>query len=120
MMAEPNISKFCTLSSDDQPQRLRDWQALNNRALLRRECTTGGVRLWYAHSIAVEAQLRGLANAETQCCGVAGFSFDIKAGGDGEIVLTIEAPAAVLETPEAEMMLNFFQSMAPPSGGQPT
>ena len=117
-MAAPDIAKFCTLSSADQPQRLRDWQALNNRALLRRERTGRGVKLCYAHSAAVEAQLRGLAEAETQCCGVGGFSFDLAAAGAGEIVLTIEAPAAVLDTPEATMILSVFQTMAPPSAEQ--
>jgi len=117
-MAHPNISKYCTLPAADQPQRLKDWQTLNDQALLRRERTARGVTLCYAPSTAVEKKLQSLAEAETQCCGVSGFTFEIDASGDGEIVLIVEAPAAVLATPEAEVILSVLQRLAPPDDGQ--
>jgi len=112
-MAHPDISKYCTLPAADQPQRLKDWRTVNDQALLRRERTARGVTLCYASSADTEEKLRALAEAETACCGVSGFTFDVDAAGAGEIHLRVEAPASVLATPEAAVILSVLQNLQP-------
>jgi hypothetical protein len=119
-MAHPDISKYCTLLAADQPQRLMDWQTINDQALLHRERTASGVTLCYAQSAETEERLRSLAEAETACCGVSGFTFDIVAFSEGEIHLRVEAPASVLATPEAEVILSVLQGLAPRDRGPST
>ena len=82
----------CSLEAAELGDRRGIWESLSERALRELRPTTEGVRLVYAASEKVEAQLRELARLEAECCSFADWRVrrsgdelivDVTAAGDG-------------------------------------
>ena len=83
----------CTLTPGDLAARADRWRALIGRAMTGHAELTDGVRLTFRAGPGTEpeAELRGLAAAETECCPWA--SWTVEAAG-GQLALTIRAATA--------------------------
>jgi hypothetical protein len=81
----------CTLTQGGQAARAGQWQALIDRALAGRAELSDGVRLTFRAGPGTEAELRGLAAAEAECCTWA--SWTVRPAG-GQVVLTVNAATA--------------------------
>ena len=77
----------CSLDAAGQKQRLADWSSLLREAV-QKEKTTDGVRYRFVAADQLEARLRTLAAAETECC--AFLNFDVVRRID-EIEMTVTA-----------------------------
>jgi hypothetical protein len=79
----------CTLTPGAMADRRVAWQGLADRALTAKRRTPRGVELTYARQEDVEAELRGLAGLEAECCSWATWAVR----HDGErVVLEVTAP----------------------------
>lgn len=81
----------CTLTPGGLATRAGRWRAIVTRAMTGRTQTAGGLRLTFRAVTGAEAELRGLAAAEQECCPWA--SWAVHAEG-GLLVLTIQAATA--------------------------
>jgi DNA-binding transcriptional MerR regulator len=88
----------CTLSADDVPERLREWEAILDR-VEERVATAGGIRLRFLRDPVLLASLADLAAREVECCSFFTFALTLDAQGAW---LAISAPA------EARSLLDFF------------
>lgn len=82
----------CTLTPDDMPGRVQDWQALTALATGRTE-VAGGVRLQFGTDAPL-ADIARLAGEEQSCCSF--FSFAVTVDGRG-VGLEVRAPEAAAE-----------------------
>jgi DNA-binding transcriptional MerR regulator len=92
---EPPLA--CTLSGDDVPDRLEEWNALLGSARAERSAIPGGVRISFTEPIDV-VELAGLASAEQSCCRF--FTFRITIDDRG-VALDVTAPAAAIDVVHA-------------------
>jgi hypothetical protein len=74
----------CSLNQDDLDSRRQRWHALAARALIARETTRRGLRLVFAATDGVEAELRELAELERDCCRFA--TWDVRPGPRGVVL----------------------------------
>jgi hypothetical protein len=83
----------CTLTVDEMPDRLRDWQELRERALLSATEIPGGMRLRFAAD--AQADVQQLVAAEQVCCAFLEFVVhDGNVDDDrGAFVVDVLAPA---------------------------
>jgi MerR family transcriptional regulator, copper efflux regulator len=81
----------CTLTPGDLAARAGQWRALISRAVTGRAEFPDGLRLMFRDGAGTEAELRGLAAAENECCPWA--SWTVEAAG-GQLALTIRAATA--------------------------
>jgi hypothetical protein len=81
----------CTLTPGGLAARASQWRAIISRAMTGRAELTDGVRLTFRAGPGTEAELRGLAAAESECCPWAGWT--VRAAG-GQLLLTVRAATA--------------------------
>lgn len=81
----------CTLTPDGLAARAGQWRAVIARAMTSRTQTADGLRLTFRAGPGTEAELRGLAAAEAECCPWARWT--VEAAG-GQLVLIIRAASA--------------------------
>ncbi len=73
-MADPPIA--CTLTSDQQRDRMSLILTLASDALVGHEPIDGGVRARFRNDPGIERRVTGLAGAEAQCCAFLRFDVD--------------------------------------------
>lgn len=71
----------CTLNAGQMGDRLDEFRALFAASLRGKETTADGIRLRFAATAGVEAEVRDLARREQECCPF--FTFTITADGEG-------------------------------------
>jgi MerR family copper efflux transcriptional regulator len=86
--AETSEPIACTLGAEAMPGRLREWQAMLDRALERRTTATGVV-MRFPRDVDTVTALASLTAREVDCC--AFLTFTVKIAADGTNV-TIDAP----------------------------
>jgi hypothetical protein len=82
----------CTLESEAMPDRLREWQAMHDRALDRRTTATGVV-MRFPRDVGTVTALASLTAREVDCC--AFFTFTVTIAADGTQVAIDAPPDAV-------------------------
>jgi hypothetical protein len=93
----------CTLDSDQLRDRVAFIERLASDALIAQDEIAGGVRSRFRDAPGVEARLRELVAAESDCCGF--LSFAVRRG-DGELWLDITG------APEARPAIDQFFAAA--------
>lgn len=88
---EPAPPVACTLTAEDLAARAGRWQAVITGEMTSRARIPGGLRLIFRAAPGTEAELRGLAAAERECCPWASWAVHTQ---DGQLVLTIRAATA--------------------------
>jgi hypothetical protein len=78
----------CTLDTAEQARRASEIGALAARALIDAQETAGGARFEFRGF--VEAELRDLIRAESECCPFLGFDLQRR---NGTLVLDVSAPS---------------------------
>jgi len=81
----------CTLTPVGLAARASHWRTVITRAMTDRSQTSDGLRLTFRAGPGTEAELRGLAAAETECCPWASWAVETTGG---QLVLTIRAATA--------------------------
>jgi hypothetical protein len=81
----------CTLTPGALATRAGRWRAIITRAMTGRTQTASGLRLTFRAVTGAEAELRGLAAAEQECCPWASWRVHAE---DGRLSLTIRAATA--------------------------
>ena len=86
----------CTLSADDAPQRLTEWQSILER-VAERHSRPDGLSLQFPSDPALVGELAALASREVECCAFFTFALTLDAEATW---LTVGAPAAAMSMVE--------------------
>ena len=92
----------CSLTGSDFEERARRWGVLAERALSDSSRDGDGVRLTFAASDGVEAELRELVALEAECCPFLRMGIE----EDGRLTLVVSGP------PDAAPILDAFAALA--------
>ena len=100
----------CTLHHDELADRGREWDRLAERAFVEHEQTARGQRLVFRREAGVEADLRGLAELERECCAFADWA--VSAIGD-RVLLDVSASSGESVAAVQAMFSRLAGSRAP-------
>lgn len=88
-----HLDVACSLDATAGDERLAAWQRLRHDAGLGSERLDGGVRLWLADAVRVDAER--LAAAEAACCGFLDLEVGPSTGGRFSLDVTSPRPDAL-------------------------
>lgn len=74
MRGDPDVPVACSLEPVDLDDRVRQWLALAERAMIEKQNVANGVRLRYRSLAGVDTELTALAAAEKHCCAFADWT----------------------------------------------
>lgn len=111
--ADAPIACDMSTATDTPDQRLAEYGALFERALLRRERAERAVVFLFQATPGVREQVEDLARREAACCPFLDHRVETT---NGEVIYTVTNPSTGMERADAEVTLDAFYALPDHAG----